>query len=111
LLPAISAVVCAAALLLSMATAKHVEPTPPPAVMQSFAQRWDSVPRVIPLPSRPVQTIAIEPDPPPPPARMDVLQTVGATASARRQAAVSRDICARHGLRKVQYGTKWRCRK
>ena len=44
-----------------------------------------------------------------PPARTDVRQTVGATASARRP--VSGDICAKHNMRRVYDGPRWRCRK
>jgi hypothetical protein len=54
----------------------------------------------------------IEPDPlmavlSDPAARTDVCQTVGATVSARR----TTDICTRHNMRKVYYGSTWRCRK
>jgi|SoiMethySBSTD1v2_1073268.scaffolds.fasta_scaffold1085043_2 hypothetical protein len=41
-------------------------------------------------------------------ARTDVRQTVGATESVRRH----RNICQRHGMRKVKHGRRgWRCRR
>jgi hypothetical protein len=59
---------------------------------------------------RAVQVETVKPEPEPP-ARTDVLQTVGATASVRRQAAVAGDICVKHGMHKFWYGSTWRCRK
>jgi len=29
----------------------------------------------------------------------------------RRQRSVKLDLCARHGMRKVNYGRRWRCRR
>lgn len=110
LLPAIYAMVCAAALLLSMATTKPIEP--PPVITQSFAHRWEGVPRVIPLPQRPVQTIPIAPDPP----SMPVLEEAPPQARAQVPAPVkvrapATDICRGKGRVYTRGGKSWRCRR
>ena len=95
----------------------------------TFRLRWSAVAELPPaievhyVSDRVVdaETVASEPPAPPPSrqlegvARIDERQTVGATVSARphqvRKAALRSDVCSRHGMRKVQYGKRWRCRR
>jgi hypothetical protein len=53
----------------------------------------------VPPPPKIVQSVPIVPDPAPLPAARPSVKPAGA------------DICRRHGMRKVQNGSSWRCRK
>jgi hypothetical protein len=54
-----------------------------------------------------VQTESVKPIEPDP--LMAVLSTEPAAPAPRRKA--ESDICTRHGMHKVWYGSRWRCRK
>jgi hypothetical protein len=81
----------------------------------SFLLRWSEVARLPPTTvTEPLLIVHHEGA-----ARNDERQTVGATVSARprqvRAAALVKrhfsDICSRHGMRKVTFGKRWRCRR
>jgi hypothetical protein len=55
-----------------------------------------------------VQTEAIKPEPDP---LLMVLSEPSPLPRRTKAAAVSGDICAKHNMRKVYYGSTWRCRK
>jgi hypothetical protein len=109
--------------LLFLLASQDDPPQPPVAVPDALAERWlpdvqtalkaDRLPLSAPAQPIPVQTVVVEAPAPVvvAAARTDVLQTVGATASARRH--TEQDICARHGMHKVvtHGGRSWRCRR
>jgi hypothetical protein len=55
---------------------------------------------------RVVQTESVKPIEPDP-----LMAVLSDPAPPRRKAAISGDICARHNMRKVYDGPRWRCRK
>ena len=89
-------------------------PTPPPVVApDTLAERWPTetvAPKGDRLPVTPAPT-AIEAPVQVAAARIDVLQTVGTTVSARRH--IEHNICTRHGMHKqiTHGGRSWRCRR
>ena len=99
--------------------AGHSPPVPPEPVPDAIAERWlpeganapkaDRLPLAAAADDFPAEVVA--PAPVVAAARTDVLQTVGATVSARRHTA--RNVCTRHGMRKVSIrgGRSWRCRR
>lgn len=74
-----------------------------PLEVRTFAERWhpfqSHVPtpysRATPVPEVPVQTIPVK----------------VARAEPVSQPKPKSDVCSRHGMRKVHYGRRWRCRK
>jgi len=81
-----------------------------PLDTRTFDQRWPAnalpqenrvqsirVAGEIPLARPAVDESAASPSPPP--------------ARVVRRAALRQDLCARHGMRKVTYGKRWRCRR
>ena len=52
-----------------------------------------------------VQTEPIKPEPDP------LLMVLSEPQPMRRKAVAATDICAKHNMRRVYYGSTWRCRK
>ena len=79
-------------------------------VESSFKLRWANVadmPPTIEVRHRELASnagVAAEPPLPPPRQTVQTVQTV-------RRVALRSDICTRHGMRKVNYGKRWRCRR
>ena len=100
--------------------ASQRDPPTPVVAPDPVAERWPTEIPIAPKADRLPIAVAAEPAPAAvievpvqvAAARTDVLQTVGATASARRHTE-HHDICARHGMRKVvtHRGRSWRCRR
>ena len=94
------------------------DPPPPIVAPDPVAERWPEIP-IAPKADRLPIAVAAEPAPAAvievpvqvAAARTDVLQTVGATASARRH--TKHNVCTRHGMRKqiTRGGRSWRCRR
>ena len=70
------------------------------AILAAASERIEALnlPRVVQ-----VEPIKPEPDP--------LMMVLSEPQPMRRKAVVSSDICARHNMRKVYYGSTWRCRK
>jgi len=105
---------------LLVVVAIQMTPAPAPVKAQErFDEAWQDNMRVIAL--RKADTISTAP-------RLVVTERVAPDAPAsvppvaeppedapppavKRRRHVNRDICAKHGLRKIQTGNRWRCRK
>jgi hypothetical protein len=127
------------AMLLASVLIFSIGPRPPPAesvvVRDGKSERWDAGPRVVKVqrfvkPPEP-KVMPQLPPPMPPPSRPDsslwwppppsFTATPGwpkeqssraeAKEKPKPSAAEPRDICAKHGMRKVTVGKGWRCRK
>lgn len=68
----------------------------------SFEQRWRPV-HTFPIPVR-VEKVLIKQEPAPEP-------VIEKPARIERVVRLKRDICTRHGMRKVQIGKRWRCKR
>ena len=93
------------------------KPAPPavrviPLDTRTFDQRWPA--NALPQENR-VQSIRVAGEIPLPTARPAVDENAAPVSSPPtrvvRRAALRQDLCARHGLRKVSYGRRWRCRR
>ena len=93
------------------------KPAPPavrviPLDTRTFDRRWPA--NALPQENR-VQSIRVAGEIPLPTARPAVDEGAASPspppARVVRRAALRQDLCARHGLRKVSYGKRWRCRR
>jgi hypothetical protein len=99
--------------------ASERDPRPTQAVANAVAERWLPEPDVLPKADRlPLPVPEFVAEGPPAPAAADgpppaLIRPAVDTDRRRPHHATARDICSRHGMRKVasRGGKSWRCRR